>query len=400
MNRAERHLAIERLLDLAIVLVAPLDGPVEAAEAPPALPPLALPPLALAPLALPPLALPPIALAEALEATRLDQRGTPFDDGPAIGALRLLAEGRQAEALASLSTLLDAPLQASGLETRLEELGARLARAGGDERLALRFLERRAVYRRRHRPGHAVELGTRLLADPAWLEDLEAMLGAGPDEDAADARVDAYVGANGTSGRGADQEAEREAGFSAEWASRPSALAPLAQPSLSQAEGSFVPLAQEPDTPGGGDGRPPGGDSPTWHEDAAGRDGAMAYLVTLHHLEDARTADFSAHRIGWHELESGLAGVSDLVLSFEHGAERLLRQVDPEVLSLRLFFGEGPGYDEFSTAAGSLFDVEVNPAELRIYVKLRRPAAWSATGLPAAELWRQLSSCVLITEPG
>ncbi len=125
-----------------------------------------------------------------------------------------------------------------------------------------------------------------------------------------------------------------------------------------------------------------------------------AYVVTLRHLEDARTATFAVHRVAWHDLESADVGLSDLVLAFESEAAPMLRSIDPEMLRLRLFFGDGPAYDEAATADGTLFDVEINPPEGRIYLKLRRPAAWNATGLPPAELWRHLRSCVLITEPG
>jgi hypothetical protein len=125
-----------------------------------------------------------------------------------------------------------------------------------------------------------------------------------------------------------------------------------------------------------------------------------AYVVTLRHLQDARTASFAVHRVAWHDLESDDVAVSDLVLAFENDAGAMLRAIDPETLRLRLFFGDGPAYDEAATAEGTLFDVEVNPPEGRIYLKLRRPAAWGATGLPVAELWRNLRSCVLITEPG
>lgn len=400
MSPTESHLAVDRLLDLAALVVAPLDD--QAGEVDAAWPSGA---------ATAPRALAAAALAKAVEGLPDDPAAAWQDDlALAVGALRLVAGGRQAEALALLTGLLDTPLRSSDLEARLEELGARLSGAQGGgrgdgqgagqgdvdgversgERLALRFLERRAAYRLRYRPGHTVALVAGLAAHQAWLDDLAAMLGADPDDGAAE--LDA--GAFGVTDAGGEPEPRRHA---------PSRLPP-------HPGGGFMPFAREPGAPGDEAPRPAGGASVgdvtggAASGDAvtvgASRDGAMAYLVTLHHLEDARTADFSAHRIGWHELESGLDRVSDLVLSFERGSEPLLRQVDPEALSLRLFFGGGLGYDEFSTAAGSLFDVEVNPAELRIYVKLRRPAAWSATGLPSAELWRQLSSCVLITEPG
>lgn len=360
MGRAERYRAIDRLLGMAASMIGASDDPPE-------------PPVAGAAAGAEPRGL-VVGLADALEATGFGA-GETFaeaarsEEGLALSALRALAEERSADALALLSVLLDDPVAATGLATQLEELGARLAGSLGQERLAVRFLERRAAYRQRYGPAHAVDLVTGLLADPEWLADVEAMLGV-------------EVGA------GPPVRLAEASGPTAEQGRWPG---PRAQHQRS----GFVPFAREPRTPGA-----PGGGPPGHHPDAHGEDEAMAYLVTLRHLDEARTASFSAHRIGWHELDSGLAGVSDLVLSFEQGAEGLLRQVDPEALSLRLFFGDGPGYDEFTTSSGSLFDVEANPTELRIYLKLRRPPAWSATGLPAAELWRQLSSCVLITEPG
>lgn len=254
-------------------------------------------------------------------------------------------EGRGDAALALLSPLLDEPLRTSMWGARLEAIGAELATAVGDDSLAARFRARREAYLRGYGAGHAVDALAVLASEPEWLDELEAVLAI-----------------------------EHDAG----WTHEQDGLArvpPLAAPSV---VGGFVPLAGEPDV--------------------HGRDDAMAYLVTLHHLEDARTADFSSHRIGWHELDSELDGISDLVLSFEPEAESLLRQVDPDSLSLRLFFGEATGYEEVSTRVGTLYDVEVNPAESRIYLKLRRPPAWSATGLSPADLWRRLSSCVLITE--
>lgn len=294
----------------------------------------------------------------------------------ALRVLGALAGGRRDAALEDLSGLLDAPLMASGLGTRLEELGAGLATATGDDALASRFLERRAAYRLRHGAAEAVAVLAAVAAEPSWLDDLDAMLGDAEGRDAAQPSVPGPP-------------------------SRPDAPADLAALVAGIAArppygSGFVPLAREPGEPDGVTGGAADGEA----GDAGSRDGAMAYLVTLHHLEDARTADFSAHRIGWDELDSELDGVSDLVLSFEAGSRSLLRQVDPESMSLRLFFGDGPGYDEVSTAAGTLYDVEVNPAELRIYLKLRRPVAWTATGLSPTELWRHLRSCVLITEPG
>jgi hypothetical protein len=125
-----------------------------------------------------------------------------------------------------------------------------------------------------------------------------------------------------------------------------------------------------------------------------------AYVVTLRHLQDARTATFAVHRVTWHALESEDVAIADLVLAFEGDAAAMLRSLDPETLRLRLFFGDGPAYDEFATTDATLFDVEINPHEARIYLKLRRPAAWDATGLAPSDMWRHLRSCVLITEPG
>lgn len=255
----------------------------------------------------------------------------------ARSALEAIAAGAHAKALLALQPVLDAPLRPSPFETALEDVGARLASVVGDETQLQAFLARRHAYTRRFARGAALQgLGV-LLERPDWLDALDTAHGPEDDEPVA-----------------------RAAGPSL----------PLPSPS------GFVAFAAspEPDTP--------------------------AYVVTLRHLQDAPTATFAVHRVAWHDLESDDATLSDLVLAFESDAGAMLRSLDPETLRLRLFFGDGPSYDEVATANGTLFDVEVNPPEGRIYLKLRRPAAWGATGLPPAELWRNLRSCVLITEPG
>lgn len=290
-------------------------------------------------------------MARALAAVTADREQAASTSGRLDGvdhAARVavaVLEGHGEAALAQLAPLLDEPLLTSPWAGRLEAIGADLADAVGDGSLAARFRARRDAYLRAYGAGHAVDALAALASEPGWLDELEPMLAIEHD---------------------APKTHEHDG---------PAHVAPFAAPSTL---GGFVPLAGE--------------------RDAHGRDDAVAYLVTLHHLEDARTADFSSHRIGWHELDSELDGISDLVLSFEPEAENLLRQVDPDSLSLRLFFGEATGFEEVSTRVGTLYDVEVNPAESRIYLKLRRPPAWSATGLSPADVWRRLSSCVLITE--
>lgn len=257
----------------------------------------------------------------------------------AAATVAAVAGGAPELALRVVRPILDAPLRPSPFETALEEAGARLASDAGDAPLALAFLERRRAYQSRFALGAALlGLGV-LLERPAWADALEPADGADVAADAPDRGAHAFptpVGAPAPSG--------------------------------------FVPFAAaDPETP--------------------------AYVVTLRHLRDARTATFAVHRVAWHDLGSDDAGLSDLVLAFENDAGPMLRAVDPERLRLRLFFGDGPAYDEAATSDGTLFDVEVNPPEGRIYVKLRHPAAWQATDLPPTELWRHLRSCVLITEP-
>lgn len=263
----------------------------------------------------------------------------------AADVLRAIADGEAGAALGHLLHVLASPLVPSPFETALEELGARLATSLGDGVLASRFLERRRVYRDRYAGGAALVGLAGLLADPDVFDAVARALGP------------------------------------------PVAQADLATPEPAHVSAThpwmpldpgFAPFSVEEETP----------------------NQANAYVVTLRHLEDARTAGFAVHRVVWHELEGDDPEISDLVLSFETNAADMLRGLDPELLRLRLFFGDGPAFDEVATADGSLFDVEVNPPEGRIYLKLRRPAAWSATNLPAAELWRQLRSCVLIAEQG
>lgn len=257
-------------------------------------------------------------------------------------ALQAIAVGEGERALGLLLPLLARPMVPSPFETALEEVGARLAMAAGDSLLATRFVERRQVYWQRFSGGAALLGLSRLLADPEAFETVAAALETALDD-------------------------------GDPWMPEPAAGS-RAGPKAG-VEPGFEPFAMEEAQ-------------------------ANAYVVTLRHLEDARTASFAVHRVGWHELEGDDPEVSDLVLSFEPSAADMLRGLDPEMLCLRLFFGDGPAFDEVSTADGSLFEVEINPPESRIYLKLRRPPAWSATNLAAAELWRHLRSCVLITEPG
>ncbi len=271
-------------------------------------------------------------------------------------ALWAIADGDNAKALTILSEVLEAPLRPCPFEARLEELGARLATAD-DAVLAARFLERRQIYRQRFANGEALIGLSVLVGDPEAMDALAATLEPGVAAAAGWFTMDAAPGF------------DHPATDAADVLGRSPAPAP-----------GFVPFAV--------------GDE---HDRPAS---ANAYVVTVRHLEDARTATFAVYRVNWHELEGVDPAVSDLVLSFETPAAELLRRVDPERLRLRLFFGDGPAFDELSTTDRSLFDVEVNPPENRIYLKLRRPPVWSALGLPPAELWRHLHSCVLITEPG
>lgn len=254
----------------------------------------------------------------------------------ARAALEAIAAGERPEALVALRPLLAAPLRPSPFETALEDVGVRLAADAGDASLLQAFLERRRAYTQTFGTGAALHGLGVLLERPALFDALASALDLADDEPIHHAP------------------------------------APLPPPAPS----GFVPFAAptDPDTP--------------------------AYVVTLRHLQDAPTATFAVHRVAWHDLESDDVTVSDLVLAFESDAGPMLRSLDPETLRLRLFFGDGPSYDEAATADGTLFDVEINPPEGRIYLKLRRPAAWGATDLPPAELWRHLRSCVLITEPG
>lgn len=255
----------------------------------------------------------------------------------ARAALTALAARAPTDALRVLRDVLEAPLRPSPFETALEDVGVRLAAAEGDAALLHAFLERRRAYTQRFGGGAALQGLGALLELPESLDALASTLG------------------------GDDPVAH--------------AQAPL--PSSARVSPSgFVPFAASPDP------------------------ATPAYVVTLRHLQDARTATFAVHRVAWHDLESDDATLSDLVLAFESDAGPMLRSIDPETLRLRLFFGDGPAYDEAATVDGTLLDVEVNPPEGRIYLKLRRPAAWGATDLPPAELWRNLRSCVLITEPG
>jgi hypothetical protein len=272
--------------------------------------------------------------------------GTPTDDpalrqtgdelGTATAAVRALAAGDTEPALAVLERVLDAPLLPSPLESLLEEVGALLARNADAPALAHRFLERRRAYRQRFGEGAALYGLVGLLSEPERFAQLDLATRTGDDEPAAASPPEAHD--RGVPVRG------------------------------------FVPFSDD------------------------GEAAASAYVVTLRHLEDATTASFAVHRVVWHDLESEDPSISDLVLAFERDARSMLRTIDPETLRLRLFFGDGPAYDEVASSDGSLFDVEVNPLEGRIYLKLVRPTAWRATELPPAELWRHLTSCVLITE--
>ncbi|MBA2668499.1 MAG: hypothetical protein H0U69_15855 [Trueperaceae bacterium] len=255
----------------------------------------------------------------------------------ALTAVGAAFAGRPADAAAALATHLDAPLRPSPFETLLEEAGARLASGIGDGELAARFLERRHAYLARFGAGAVLAALAACVSETDLLDDLAATLGPTPD------------------------------------AAQP-AIAPPSP--VAHAAGGFVPFAanQEAERP--------------------------AYVVTVRHLEDARTATFAVHRVTWHDLEAPDPTLSDLVLAFEADAVGMLRRLDPEALRLRLFFGDGAAFDEVGTSNGSLFDVEVNPAEGRIYLKLRQPVAWLATDLPAAEIWSHLHSCVLISEDG
>lgn len=280
----------------------------------------------------------------------------------ARGLLNAMVEDRLQDALVLANTILAAPMRPSPLETLLEELGAKLAAAAGDSELQLALVSRRDAYLQRYSFGAAL-VGAAAVAQPGRVgEQILDLLEPGPVQTAVAADEDEVVAATSTS---PDDHDRRPAGND---------LAPLAD--LGPSTSSFTPFAAE-------------------YEPRTN-----AYVVTLRHLQEARTATFAVHRVHWHDLDSDDPRVSDLVLAFEDDASSMLRSVDPELLSLRLFFGDGPAYDEVSTSNGSLFDVEVNPAEGRIYLKLLRPPAWSATDLPPADLWSNLRSCVLITEPG
>jgi hypothetical protein len=251
-----------------------------------------------------------------------------------------VAAGARSVALDALRPLLDAPLAPTPFETLLEEVGARLARDAHEEELASRFLERRRALHDRFAFGAAVAGLADVLTRPDVLNVLDDAL-------------------------------EEPVAYEPVMLPAATAVTPA---TWSRAVSSFVPFA------------------------ATEMADTTAYVVTLRHLHDARTGDFAVHRIVWHDLEGDEPGVSDIVLAFEAGAGPLLRGLDPFTLRLRLFFGDGPAYVEASSADGGLFDVEVNPLEERIYLKLRRPHAWAATELPPRELWRSLRSCVLITE--
>ncbi|MBX3144495.1 MAG: hypothetical protein KF813_12100 [Trueperaceae bacterium] len=259
----------------------------------------------------------------------------------AESALSALAASDRAGALTALGAVLAAPLRPSPFDTALEELGVKLALDAVDEAAHGRFRQRSEAYEAVFGAGEALQAVSLLNADHdlvAWLDELLDL------EDALEPDV------------------------------------------------GDIPRAEA----GLGIGRP---DVASYFTPMAGEDAPDELVVKLRHLVDARTATFAEHNVHWHEIPGEDLAVSDLVLSFEPDAEPLLRSLDPEALRIRLFFGEGPAYDEFSAAQGTLSDVEVNPPENRIYMKLRWPTEWRALGVSSAQIWSRLEYCVLISEP-
>lgn len=138
----------------------------------------------------------------------------------------------------------------------------------------------------------------------------------------------------------------------------------------------------------------------TFVAQAASREASTrAYVVTVRHElagADARFELYSATLSDITDADGTLPFEADLVLAFAHDAAAMLRRLDPERLELRLVFLGSATYEAFSSLDGSLRDVEPAPLEGRLYLRLRVPAAWRATGITLDAIWSSLESCVLL----
>lgn len=262
--------------------------------------------------------------------------------------LASLAAGDVAGAEAGLHAVLEEPQRLSPLETALEELGVELALGSGNQETLARFGQRREAYDSAYAEGAALGAVSALMIDSELVAFLDEMLAQGELEDVL--------------------ERQRVNGLD---------VGAAAQQAVSSSGSLFIPMA---------------------HSAADDADTPVDREVILRYLLDARTATFSEYAVHWHELQVDDSAVSDLVISFESDAEILLRSIDPEALRVRLFFGQDAAFEEFSTAGGTLRDVEVNPPESRIYMKLQWPAEWLAADIAHGELWSRLAYCVLISE--
>jgi hypothetical protein len=118
---------------------------------------------------------------------------------------------------------------------------------------------------------------------------------------------------------------------------------------------------------------------------APGETPADGHTLWIRRLRDARTARFDSFRARLYNLsESGLE-YQEVGLELSEDGTGLLHDLDPASLRLRLVFESR--FVELTSADLSLFDVEVNLLEQRLYFKLR----------PTERLrWDELESIVIM----
>lgn len=133
------------------------------------------------------------------------------------------------------------------------------------------------------------------------------------------------------------------------------------------------------------------------------------HVVQVHKLTDPRTAAFALHRATLVDItgddafgceDAGSRRYADLVLDFSGEALPLLRELDTCKLTMRFIF-RSEDFETFSVTQKTLFDLEADFEEVRLYFKLRVPTTWVAADLPLQVARSNLESCVLLSDaPG
>lgn len=106
--------------------------------------------------------------------------------------------------------------------------------------------------------------------------------------------------------------------------------------------------------------------------------------ITLMRLRDASSARFQRAPARLYDISEEGLGFREIVLEVLDDQVQILESLAPGELSLRMVYSER--FTEASASDGSLFDVEINVAERRIYSKLRQ-TGWD---------WRSVESIVVM----